>query len=347
MIEVMFENEKSALERLRAMLAVNEKVSAMELLEQLEALSEEEVEDVLLTLEDLSDKIDISDIPRFEQDEQTAKRLRLEEKLAKSGDLLSGLEENDPLRLFLEELAETPAVDEEQSLLTRYTAGEKELMQQLALRSLHRVVERACRLAGHGVLLLDLIQEGSLGLWQGIAAYTHGDYENHICGWIDRYLKKAMLVQAHANDVIYRAKQGMTDYADADQRLLAELGRNPTLEEIAEVLHVSVEEAATYASILAQARAKKQLEQAREPKEQTPDDEQAVENTAYFQTRQRIGEMLSSLTEQQVKVLTLRFGLEDGVALTAEQVGKLLELSPEEVIQIETEALLKLRKQET
>ena len=158
-------------------------------------------------------------------------------------------------------------------------------------------------------------------------------------------MKTAALVQAHTDAVIHSVRQGMADYRDADQRLLAELGRNPTLEEIAEAIHVSPEEAATYEAMLNQARAKQQLREMTQPKEQDPEEEQAVENTAYFQTRQRISEMLSTLTQQEAKLLTLRFGLEGGMPKTPEETGVILGLTPEEVVNIEGSALLKLRQQ--
>ena len=308
-------------------------------------MSQEEAEEALLTLEEQGVALDISDLPTCGNDGEAAIRLKLEQKLAKTGQLLNGLEENDPLRLYLEELSEIPAAGDENLLAEQYIAGNDGVAQQLVNLSLSRVVERACALTGRGVLLLDLIQEGSLGLWQGILNYNGGDYETHIDWWIDQYLSKAVLMQAHTGGIWQKMRQGMADYRDADQQLLSELGRNPTLEEIADTIHVSVEEATTYAAMLTQARAKEQIEQLRQPKETTPDDEQAVENTAYFQTRQRIVEMLSTLTEQEAKLLTLRFGLEGDTPKTPEQTGALLGLTADEVINQEAAALLKLRQQ--
>ena len=341
-----FTFETSPLEQLLDTLCSGDRISGLECLKRIEDLSQEEAEEALLSLEEREITLDISDLPPYGNDGEAAIRLKLEQKLAKTGQLQNGLEENDPLRLYLEELSGIPAAGDEKKFAEQYLDGNDDVAQQLVNLSLSRVVERACAMTGRGVLLLDLIQEGSLGLWQGILNYTGGDYEVHIAWWIDQYLAKAVLMQAHTGGIWQKMRQGMTDYRDADQQLLSELGRNPTLEEIAEAIHVSVEEAATYAAMLSQARAKEQIEQLRQPKESSPDDEQAVENTAYFQTRQRITEMLSTLTEQEARILTLRFGLEDGVSLNEAQVGKMLNLSPEEVIQIERQSLLKLRKQE-
>ena len=343
MMEFTF--EKSPLEQLLDTLRPGDRVSGLECLKRIEDLSQEEAEEALLSLEEQGVALDISDLPTCGNDGEAAIRLKLEQKLAKTGQLQSSLEENDPLRLYLEELSEIPAAGDENLLAEQYIAGNDSVAQQLVNLSLSRVVERACGMTGRGVLLLDLIQEGSLGLWQGILNYTAGDYETHICWWIDQYLAKAVLMQAHTGGIWQKMRQGMADYRDADQQLLSELGRNPTLEEIAEAIHVSVEEATTYAAMLTQARAKEQIEQLRQPKETTPDDEQAVENTAYFQTRQRIVEMLSTLTEQEAKLLTLRFGLEGDTPKTPEQTGALLGLTADEVINQEAAALLKLRQQ--
>lgn len=322
-----------------------DRISGLECLKAIEELSQEEAEEALLALEEQGVALDISDLPPLGNEGEAALRLKLERKLAQDRKLLTGLEENDPLRLYLEELATIPAAGDEKVLAEQYVAGDDTVAQQLVSLSLGRVVERACGMTGRGVLLLDLIQEGSLGLWQGILNYTGGEYEAHVCWWIDQYLAKAVLMQAHTGGIWQKMRQGMADYWDADQRLLSELGRNPTLEEIAQAIHVTAEEAATYAAMLNQARAKEQMEQSRQPREKTPEDEQAVENTAYFQTRQRIVEMLSALTEQEAKLLTLRFGLEGDQPKTPEQTGMLLGMTPDEVIQQEAAALLKLRQQ--
>lgn len=340
-----FTFETSPLEQLLDTLCSGDRISGLECLKRIEDLSQEEAEEALLSLEEREITLDISDLPPYGNDGEAAIRLKLEQKLAKTGQLQNGLEENDPLRLYLEELSGIPAAGDEKKFAEQYLGGNDDVAQQLVNLSLSRVVERACAMTGRSVLLLDLIQEGSLGLWQGILNYTGGDYEAHIAWWIDQYLAKAVLMQAHTGGIWQKMCCRLADYRDADQQLLAELGRNPTLEEIAEAIHVTVEEATTYAAMLNQARAREQIEQLRQPKETTPDDEQAVENTAYFQTRQRITEMLSTLTEQEAKLLTLRFGLEGDAPKTPAQTGAALGLTADEVINQEAAALLKLRQQ--
>ena len=207
------------------------------------------------------------------------------------------------------------------------------------------MVELACRHTGRGVLLLDLVQEGSLGLWQGILCYAGGDFESHRDWWIRQYLAKAVTLQARAGGVGQKLRAGMEDYRDVDQKLLSELGRNPTLEEIAEAMHITPEDAQVYADMLNMARSRQQVDAAREEKEPEPEDEQAVENTAYFQSRQRIMELLSALSEPEAKLLSLRFGLEGGLPLSPEETGKKLNMTAQEVVRMEAAALAKLRNE--
>ena len=138
-------------------------------------------------------------------------------------------------------------------------------------------------------------------------------------------------------------RQSLQDFRRMDEKLLAELGRNPSLEEIAAGMKITPEEAECLKKMMDDAVLLEQAEKLVQPKEETPEDDQAVENTAYFQMRQRIAELLSQLDEQDQKILTLRFGLENGRPLSAEEVGRSLGLTSGEVSQREAAALAKLR----
>jgi len=313
----------------------------------LQDLSQEDVEEALLALEEKRITLNITDLPVGIATGEAAQRLQQEQKWVQSGDLLQNLEKTDPLRLYLQEIENTPQADWK-SLADQYLAGDDAVAEKLVQLCLPLVVKRACTATGRGVLLMDLIQEGNLGLWQGILNYTEGDFEAHILWWIDQYLSKAVILQACSGEVGQRLRQGMADYRDADQKLLAELGRTPTLEEIAEAIHCTPEETATYAELLHQARIRQQADELKEPREKAPDpdEEQAVENTAYFQTRQRIMEMLSTLTEQEAKLLTLRFGLEGGQPMDTRQISQAMSLSAEDVTKMEAAALQKLRQEQ-
>lgn len=322
-----------------------DEISALRLLGLLEEEDEDTALEALDTLEQKGVKLNIADLPSLPTGGNMALRLRQEAQLVASGKLLSGLESNDPFRLYLEELAATPAAGDVNLLAQQYLEGDESAAQKLVTLSLSRVVELACSLAGRSVLLLDLIQEGSMGLWQGILHYTAGEFESHRDWWIRQYLHRAIFLQARSGDLGQKLRQGMEDYRDMDQKLLSELGRNPTLEEIAEAMHVEAEEAAVYANMMTMARTRQQVDALMEEKEPEPEDEQAVEDTAYFQMRQRITELLSTLSEADAKLLTLRFGLEGGLPMSPEEAGKKLGLTAQEVVTREANALAKLRKE--
>ena len=199
--------------------------------------------------------------------------------------------------------------------------------------------------AGRTGLLLDLIQEGSLGLWKGILSYTGGNFQAHCYWWIDFYIARELTRCAREGGIGGKMRQGMEDYVDADQKLLMELGRNPTAEEISEALHVSPQEVAAFETMLQAARGKSKVEEEREEKAEDPEDQLAVEDTAYFQSRQRIAELLAELTDVEAELLRLRFGLEGGRPLSPEETGRKLKMTTEEVLRAEAAALAKLRNE--
>ena len=287
--------------------------------------------------------LDISDLPRVGAVGEAALRLRREEQLVKQGTLLNALDENDPLRLYLEELASIPVCGDEAVLAAECAAGKESAREQLLNLSLSRVVELAKEYVGNGVLLLDLIQEGSLGVWQAIAGYVSGDFTDYRDWHIRQAMAQLITMQARENGVGQKMRSAIEDYRNVDERLLGELGRNATLEEIALEMHVTPEEAEVVRDTLESARLLSQARAANAPKEEEPEDEQHVEDTALFQMRQRILDLLGGVSEDDAKLLTLRFGLEGGMPLTPEETGRKLGLTPEEVIQRETAALAQLR----
>ena len=337
-LDISFAAWENELEKL----APGEKIDALHLL----AITEDDsLEDALQSLEEKGIGIAIDSLDRIPVAEETALRLRREKELVEKNALLTGLSETDPLRVYLEELAGLPAAGDLQILAERYAAGDEGVMSRLTDGMLSLVVEKACALSGRGVLLLDLIQEGSLGLWQGILCYKGGDFRAHCASWVDFYMAREMTRCAREGGIGGKMRQGMMDFVDADQRLLSELGRNPTTGEIAEALHVTEQEAEAFAAMLQAARGKSRVEEEREEKEEDPEDQMAVEDTAYFQSRQRINEMLSGLTSEEAALLTLRFGLEGGTPLSPEETGRKLRMTPEEVLRAEATALAKLRKE--
>ena len=318
-------------------------LSATRFLTLLEGEEETVVEDALLQLERRKIMLDVSELPKAAGIGEAAVRLRREEQLVQTDRWMESLDETDPLRMYLEELAAIPACGDVDALAERLAEGDRSVVEPITNLMLSRVVEQACSLTGRGVLLQDLIQEGSLGLWQGILEYTGGDLQTQ-CDWhIGFGMARLVTMQARNSGVGQRMRQAMEDYRAVDERLLSDLGRNPTLEEIALELHMTADEAASVAKMLEAARTLAQAKKPAEPEEEDPEEQQAVEDTAYFQMRQRIGELLSNLEETDAKLLTLRFGLEGGKPLSPEETGRKLGLTPEEVVAKESAALAKLR----
>ena len=320
-------------------------VSAANLLTMLEEENEQVVEDALQALEDGGLNLDVFDLPKTSGSGEAALRLRQEMQLVEKGLNPKELEPNDPLRLYLEEVAQLSASGDEQALVAKCAAADERAMEALTHLGLRRVLEIAKAHVGCGVLLLDLIQEGSLGLWQAIQGYREGDYDAYRDYWIRFYMAKAVFLQARANGVGQKLRGALEDYRAVDERLLSELGRNPTLEEIAEAMHISPEEASVVKKMLDDARLLAQAKKQPEPEEEKEAEEQAVEDTAYFQMRQRILELMSVLDKTDAKLISLRFGLEGGMPLSPEETGKRLNLTPDEVVAREANALSKLRSE--
>ena len=318
-------------------------ISATHFLTMMEGETEDAVEEALQEMEVRDLMLDISDLPKAAGTGEAALRLRREAELVKNGTLMQALEENDPLRLYLEEVAAIPACGDVAVLAMEAAAGKQRAQEQLLNISLSRVLETAMEMVGNGVLLLDLIQEGSLGLWQAVMSYEEGDFESYSDRWIRRSMAKLITLQARDNGVGQKMRQALEDYKAVDERLLGELGRNATIEEIAEEMHMSAEETALVKNMLDSARLMNRAKAENEPEEETVEDEQHVEDTALFQMRQRIADLLADLPELDSKLLTLRFGLEGGLPLTPEQTGRKLGMTPEEVVTREAAALAKLR----
>ena len=344
MMELDFAFEQSPLEQLVQQIGEGGSLSAAQFLTLTEGETEEALQDILMELEFRRIRLDVSDLPVPAAAGEAAVRLRREAQLVQENALPGGLEENDPLRLYLEEIAGVQEDTDVQKMAQAYARGQDMVIVKLTNRMLPQVVEMAYGYVGRGVLLMDLIQEGSMGLWQAILNYQQGDFVLHAQWYIDQYLARAVMLQAREMGFGQRMKQAMEDYRAVDERLLSDLGRNPTLEEIAEAMHIAPEEAETVGKMLESARLLNRAQQQNQmPEEDDPEEEQHVEDTALFQSRQRIQDMLSGLTAQEAQLITLRFGLEGGMPLTPEDAGKRLGLTPEEVVAMEAAALAKMR----
>ncbi len=345
MNQLEFTFEKSDWEQVIDEIPAGGSLDAVRFLTVMESQDEQELEATLAQLDEKDILLDISKLESFAGSSDTAVRLRFEKQLVSEGKLPGGLEQNDPLRLYLEEIAALPVCGDPQVLAQRYLEGDESVVPQLTNLMLSAVAEQAFSLAGRGVLLLDLLQEGGLGLWEAILSYQGGDFERHCSRYIQRTLHKTLVLHSREFGVGQRMRQMMEDYRAVDERLLGDLGRIPTVPEIAQELHLSVEATATVAEMVEIARRVNMAKQEPEPEEEEIAETQAVEDTAYFQMRQRIGDLLSTLDELDAKILSSRFGLESGLPLSAAETGKKLGLTPDEVTAREAAALQKLRNQ--
>ena len=318
-------------------------ISGWNLISMLEDEEDDAVEDAfsILTVKKL--QLDLSGLPQMSAGSNTAQRLQQEQEYVTGGLKTALMEETDPLRLYLEEIAATPACGDEKLLAEQLSSGDQRAAQRLTELGLSRVVEIAAEYAGQAVLLLDLIQEGNIGLWEAISGYRGGDYAAQRDEAIRSSVLKAIVLQARSNGISQKMKKALQDYRAADQHLLTKLGRNPGLEEIAQEMHISLEQAQTIEKTMADILLLQKAEKLAAPKEETAEDELPVEDTAYFQMRQRISEMLSVLDEQEARILTMRFGLEKGLPMSAEEVAKALGITTAAVTACETAALSKLR----
>lgn len=344
MNQLDFSFERAPWELLLDGLRSGGKLSAVRLLTALEGEDESALEDALLELEQRHVALDVSALTAEALSSAAKLRMEQERKLLAKGNLMQQLEKDDPLWIYLDEISRIPAAGDPVALVQLAAQGDEAARSNLANVCMHRVISIANEYAAKGVLLLDLYQEGSLGLWQAILNYDGSeDFEAYCDWWIRQNLAKAITAQAWAAGTGSKMRQALESYQAADKVLLTRLGRNPTLEEIALELNQTPEETAVLEKMLADVKAVAKAKAAQEPKNEDPDDEKHVEDTAYFQMRQRIMELLSGLSEQDAKVLTLRYGLEGGLPLTPQETGAKLGLTAEEVVSREAAALAQLR----
>ena len=337
----LFSFEATPFELACQSLQKGDSIDALRLLGLLEGEDEEAVEDAFCALQEMGVELKLDNLPQSQPSEQLAARLSLEQKLVQQGNLLQGLPENDPLELYLQELAAIPVCGDVRVLAMELAeTGSENVRRQLADLSLSRVVQLAGEYTGRGVLLLDLLQEGSMGLWNCLLEWSGAEeFEDLRERYIRFSLAKAVTLQARADGVGRMLQEKLDDYRRADRKLLSRIGRNPTVEEIAQEMGVSAEQAYFYQEQLQSARSMSKAKPEPEPEEE----DQSVENTAYFQSRQRIAELLSALTEEEAKLLQLRFGLEGGKPMSPQEAGMKLGLTAEEVVEKEAAALAKLR----
>ncbi len=264
-----------------------------------------------------------------------------------------GVAIDDPVRMYLKEIGRVPLLTaaDEVELARRIEEGDEDAKRRLAEANLRLVVSIAKRYVGRGMLFLDLIQEGNLGLIKAVEKFDYRKgykFSTYATWWIRQAITRAIADQARTIRIPVHMVETINKLIRVQRHLLQELGREPTAEEIAEELDVSVE------------RVREILKVAQEPVSlETPigeeedshlgdfiEDEDApapAEAASYLLLREQISEVLGSLTPREQRVLELRFGLDDGRARTLEEVGQVFGVTRERIRQIEAKALRKLR----
>ena len=264
-----------------------------------------------------------------------------------------GVSIDDPVRMYLKEIGKVPLLtaEEEIELAKKMEQGDQEAKKRLAEANLRLVVSIAKRYVGRGMLFLDLIQEGNLGLIKAVEKFDYRKgykFSTYATWWIRQAITRAIADQARTIRIPVHMVETINKLIRVSRQLLQELGREPTPEEIAEEMDMPVE------------RVREILKISQEPVSlETPigeeedshlgdfiqDDNVPVPADAATFTllKEQLDEVLSTLTEREQKVLILRFGLEDGRARTLEEVGKEFNVTRERIRQIEAKALRKLR----
>ena len=330
-------------------LSAGDTMSARRFLTLMEMSEDQSSEDAALELEQLGVMLDVADLPKLPGNPDTDVRLALEEKLFRQGGWESTLDKRDPLRLFLKEMESFAALRDEEALAAQAAAGDEKAMQALTGGYLRTVYETAGEFMGKGVLLLDLIQEGSLGLWQGILSYRTGAFRDHALWWIRQAMARVVTLQAQEGGIGAHLVEQIDAFQKADKKLLTVLGRNPTMAELAQELHVTLEEANSLAKTLREVREMAKIRDLEEKgpeavAEEEAESETAVEDTAYYQTRERVDSLLSGLTEQETQLLNMRYGLDGRQPLSISEAAMKLGMTGEEIVAAEAAALAKMRR---
>ena len=264
-----------------------------------------------------------------------------------------GVSIEDPVRMYLKEIGKVPLLtaEEEKELAMKMEAGDMEAKKRLAEANLRLVVSIAKRYAGRGMLFLDLIQEGNLGLIKAVEKFDYRKgykFSTYATWWIRQAITRAIADQARTIRIPVHMVETINKLIRVQRQLLQELGREPYPEEIAEKMGLPVERVREIQKI---SQEPVSLETPIGEEEDShlgdfiQDDNVPVpaEAAAFTLLKEQLVEVLGTLTEREQKVLCLRFGLEDGRARTLEEVGKEFDVTRERIRQIEAKALRKLR----
>ena len=306
--------------------------------------TEEELENIEMADDMILDDDD-ADIDKLDEEEIELDKIDLS--------VPEGVSIEDPVRMYLKEIGKVPLLtaEEEKDLAMKMEAGDMEAKKRLAEANLRLVVSIAKRYVGRGMLFLDLIQEGNLGLIKAVEKFDYRKgykFSTYATWWIRQAITRAIADQASPIRIPVHMVETINKLIRVQRQLLQELGREPYPEEIAEKMGLPVERVREIQKI---SQEPVSLETPIGEEEDShlgdfiQDDNVPVpaEAAAFTLLKEQLVEVLGTLTEREQKVLCLRFGLEDGRARTLEEVGKEFDVTRERIRQIEAKALRKLR----
>lgn len=296
-----------------------------------------------LLQDDMDEEPDIEDLKEVED-------LKLDEITDTS---YEGINVDDPVRMYLREIGRIPLLtfDEELDLAKKVLQGDEDAKQKLAESNLRLVVSIAKKYVGRGMLFLDLIQEGNMGLIKAVEKfdYTKGfKFSTYATWWIRQAITRAIADQARTIRIPVHMVETINKLIRTSRHLLQQLGREPTPEEIAAEMEIPVEKVIEIQKI-AQDPVSLETPIGEEDDShlgdfiQDDDSPAPQDSAAYTMLREQLEEVMNTLTPREAKVLKLRFGLEDGKSRTLEEVGREFQVTRERIRQIEAKALRKLR----
>ena len=330
----------------------NGKMTYGDLATKLNDVNPEEMDSVFDAFEEIGVDLlpdDFEEEPDLE-DLKEVENLKLDEITDTS---FEGISVDDPVRMYLREIGRIPLLtyDEELELAKKILEGDEDAKQKLAESNLRLVVSIAKKYVGRGMLFLDLIQEGNMGLIKAVEKfdYTKGfKFSTYATWWIRQAITRAIADQARTIRIPVHMVETINKLIRTSRHLLQQLGREPSPEEIAAEMEIPVEKVTEIQKI---AQDPVSLETPIGEEEdshlgdfiQDEDSPAPHDAASYTMLREQLEEVMNTLTPREAKVLKLRFGLEDGKSITLEEVGKEFNVTRERIRQIEAKALRKLR----
>ena len=344
------DSSKAKVEEILKEAKKNGSITYGELASKLEGVNPEQLDEIFtlfqengLLKEDFDDEPDLEDLEEVEE-------IKLDEVDVTD---FSGINVDDPVRMYLREIGKIPLLsyEDELKLAKRILEDDEEARQKLAEANLRLVVSIAKKYLGRGMLFLDLIQEGNMGLIKAVEKFDYQKgykFSTYATWWIRQAITRAIADQARTIRIPVHMVETINKLIRTSRHLLQKLGREPSPEEISKELDMPVEKVMEIQKI---AQDPVSLETPIGEEDDShlgdfiPDDDSPApqDSAAYTLLKEQLEEVMNTLTPREAKVLKLRFGLEDGKARTLEEVGREFEVTRERIRQIEAKALRKLR----